>query len=173
MRPRIHVFIAVSLDGLIARDDGSVDWLARVETPGEDYGFAAFLREIDACVMGRATWDAVRAMPAWPFDGKRVIVLTHGALHGTHGEQTHAGELGPLFERLGREGVRRVYLDGGATIRCALSEGLVDELTISTIPIVLGNGRPLFETGLPEVPLRLVASRAFASGLVQSTYVRV
>lgn len=169
-RPRVSVFIATSLDGYIAREDGSVDFLDCVNMPGEDYGFAAFFAGIDTLVVGRATHDAVLGFGEWPFTGKRVIVLSHRPLVSSHDEQVHQGAIAPLLHRLHAEGSRHVYLDGGQAIRQALAENLVDEMTVSTVPVLLGRGRPLFDTGVPASTWDLVASRGYASGLVQSTW---
>jgi dihydrofolate reductase len=76
MRPRCSVFIATSLDGFIARRDGSIDWLSLVEAPGEDYGYARFFADVDALVLGRRTYDTVRGFPAWPYGGKRCVALS-------------------------------------------------------------------------------------------------
>ncbi len=111
-------------------------------------------------MIGRGTWDTVVGFPEWPYGDKRVIVCTGRAADPRHG-------------RLEREGVRRVYLDGGALIRSFLREGLVDELTIDVVPLILGSGRPLFASGLPEIPLRFVESKSYPSGLVQIRYRRV
>lgn len=172
MRPEVAVYIAVSLDGFIARSDGSLDWLESVQVPGEDYGYANFFRHIDALVLGRGTYDAVLRFPEWPFTGKRVVVLTHWPVDPRHGETTHAGELKPLLKDLAQEGVRRVYLDGGAAVRQGLREDVVDELTLSWIPVLLGSGRPLFNHGLPGSQWRLQETRGFPSGLVQAHYRR-
>ncbi len=172
-RPHVAVFIATSVDQCIARDDGTIDWLARVQQdPSEDYGYAAFMASVDAVVIGRATYDTVLGFDPWPYEGKRVVVLTHRALTATRGEETHRGSLAPLFEKLGAEGVKRVYLDGGETIREGLAEGLIDELTLSVVPVLLGSGRPLFVRGLPETDLRLVDAKSFPSGLAQLRYAR-
>ncbi len=171
-RPRVSVYVAVSLDGQMARADGGLDWLDRMQVAGEDYGYAEFYASVDALVVGRRTYDAVLAFPAWPFDGKRVIVLTHRPLDALHGEQRHAGALAPLLRRLATDGVRHVYLDGGLAVRTGLAEGVVDELTLSVVPALLGDGRPLFGPGTPPSDWTLVRSRAYASGLVQSTYRR-
>ncbi len=172
-RPHVAVFIATSVDQFIARDDGSIDWLARVQRdPAEDFGYAAFMASVDALVVGRATYDTVLGFDAWPYEGKRVVVLTHRPVTATHGEETHHGALAPLFEKLGAEGVKRVYIDGGETIREGLAEGLIDELTLSLVPVLLGSGRPLFVRGLPETDLRLIDAKSFPSGLVQLRYAR-
>ena len=169
VRPRCSVFIAMSVDGAIARPDGALDWLATVERAGEDYGYAEFFASVDALVVGRKTWETVAAFPDWPWTGKRVVVLTSStsAPAFRHGEERHAGDPAPLLESLAREGVRRVYVDGGETIRRFLAADLVDDLTISLVPILLPAGRRLFADGLLERRLRLVESRAFDSGLVR------
>ncbi|HEY1086692.1 MAG TPA: dihydrofolate reductase family protein [Archangium sp.] len=170
--PFCSVFIATSVDGFIARRDGGIDWLSRVERPGEDYGFAAFFETVDALVMGRNTWEIVKAFPTWPYGDKRVIVLTHRPLSPVKNEETFSGEPRALVEKLGAEGVRRVYVDGGVVIQSFLRAGLVDELTVSQIPVLLGEGIPLFAGAGRETALQLVESRAFDSGLIRSTWLR-
>jgi dihydrofolate reductase len=169
-RPTVSVYIAVSPDGFIAHVDGGLDWLEPMQVPGEDYGYGQFFSGIDAVVMGRATYDTALGFGAWPFANKRVAVLTHRPLDSKHGETSHNGPLPPLLAALAAEGVRHVYLDGGQVIREGLSERLVDDITLSTVPIVLGRGRPLFDESLPESNWALVSSRSFATGLVQSRY---
>ncbi len=170
MEIRFAVFIAVSLDGFIARPDGGLDWLERFHD--EEHGYGAFFASVDAVVIGRGTYDTVLGFPAWPYGGKRVIVWTSRPASPAHGEELWSGPPRALAERLDREGVRRVYLDGGELIRGFLREGLLDELTIDVAPLVLGAGRPLFASGLPEVPLRLLEAKSFPSGLVQLRYMR-
>jgi len=172
MRPRCSVFIATSLDGYIARRDGGLDWLSIVETPGEDYGYARFFADVDALILGRATYETVLAFPAWPYGDKRCVVLTHGTFESRHGERFHAGAPGPLLEELHAAGVRRIYVDGGAVIRLFLREGLIDDVTLSIIPVLLGDGIPLFDSlaSVPTRRLRLASSQAFPSGLVQLRY---
>jgi dihydrofolate reductase len=170
MHVRFSIFVGASLDGYIARQDGSLDWLKPFE--GEEHGYAAFLAGVDALVIGRGTYDSVLGFPEWPYQGKRVIVCTRRPARPAHGEELWAGSPRALAERLEHERVRRVYLDGGALISSFLREGLVDELTVSVVPIVLGGGRPLFAGGLPELPLRLLEAKSFPSGLVQLSYRR-
>jgi dihydrofolate reductase len=171
--PRISVFLALSLDGYIARTDGSLDWLQSVEDPTgqQDYGYASFLASIDAVVLGRNTYETMLAFTPWPLTGKRVIVLTHHPLEPAHGETVLSGQLAPLFAQLGQEGVRRVYLDGGQTICQGLREDRIDDMTLSWIPILLGSGRPLFAS-LPESAWQLQQCQSFPRGLVQATYRR-
>lgn len=172
-RPIVSAYIAVSLDGFIAREDGGLDWLGRVHgDPGEDYGYRDFFDAIDAVVVGRNTYDAVLGFEDWPFAGKQVTVLTHRPLDALHGESAHDGVLAPLLDDLGLRAVRRVYLDGGIAIRQGLAEGLVDDLTLSWIPVLLGRGRPLFGPEVAECDWQLVATAGFPSGLVQTRYRR-
>jgi dihydrofolate reductase len=167
---RFAVFIAVSLDGFIARADGGLDWLDPFH--GEDHGYGPFFAGVDALVIGRGTYDTVLGFPEWPYGGKRLIVCTAHPASPRHGEELWSGPPRALAERLDREGVRRVYLDGGALIRSFLREGLVDEISINVVPVILGGGIPLFASGLPEIPLRFVESKSYPSGLVQIRYQR-
>lgn len=170
-RPSAVVYIATSLDGFIARPDGGLDWLERVQLEGEDYGYRAHMESVDTVVFGRATFDVVLGFGGpWPYVGKRVVVLSRGpARASVHGETYASGPLPALLDRLGAEGAQRVYVDGGQAITSFLAEGLVDELTLSVVPVVLGRGLRLFGE-LDEVPLALVDSRSYASGLVQLRY---
>jgi len=169
-RPHCCVFIATSLDGFIARRDGGLDWLDLVAADGEDYGYTAFFTTIDALVIGRRTYETALGFDAWPYIGKRVVVLTHVPGQSRHGETFAAEAPGPLLARLHAEGSRRVYVDGGVVIRDFLAAGAIDELTLSVIPILLGAGIPLFgDTGI-EHRLHAARARHFPSGLVQLSY---
>ncbi len=167
---RVSSFVGVSLDGFLARDDGSLDYLTAFG--GEDHGYDDFLRSVGAVVLGRATYDAVCAFDAWPFPGKRVVVLTHRPIAARHGETTHQGSLAPLLAELAGEAIERVYLDGGVAIRQALDEDLLDDLTLSTVPVLIGSGRRLFGGAPRTTPWTLTALRSFPSGLVQAHYER-
>lgn len=171
MRPLVHAYIAVSLDGFIAREDGALDWLEPMQVDGEDYGYASFFAGIDALILGRTTYEAVLAFPEWPFGDKRVVVLTHRPLPSRHGETAHAGELAPLLDEMAGAGVRAAYLDGGQAIRQGLCEGIVDSLTLNVVPVLLGRGRPLFDATVQSSRWQLESSRAFTTGLVQNRYV--
>lgn len=171
-RPRCSVFIATSIDGYIARPDGTFDFLSIVERPGEDYGFADFFATVDALVVGRNTYETALSFPEWPYAGKRCIVLTHRETESVHGEQFFAGEPTALVDQLALSGAQRLYVDGGAVIRQFLLGGLIDDVTLSIVPVLLGNGIPLFGSELPEQRLKLTSSKAFESGLVQLCYAR-
>jgi dihydrofolate reductase len=160
------------LDGFIARTDGAIDWLSIVERPGEDYGFKAFFDSIDTLVVGRKTYETALGFDTWHYAGKRVVVLTHQTFTAKHGEEFHAGELAPLIDRLGAEGAKHVYVDGGNAIAQFLAAGLIDDVTVSVIPILLGEGAPLAPKIGKDVRLSLIEHRAFESGLVQLRYRR-
>lgn len=170
MRPRVSVFLALSIDGFIAAEDGGVAWLSEFGDPEDDFGYGDFFRTVDCLVMGRATWDVVMGFPEWPYGKKRVLVRTHRELPARHGEQAVQGPLGPLLERLTFDGVRHVYLDGGVTVRDGLREGVVDEVTLTTVPVVLGRGIPLFGPDLPPARWHLVSNRSGPHGMVQATW---
>ncbi|HEX2686577.1 MAG TPA: dihydrofolate reductase family protein [Kofleriaceae bacterium] len=165
-RPRCSVFIATSADGYIARRDGAIDWLERVQGP--DYGYAAFLASVDTLVMGRATYDTVLGFGDWPFAGKRVIVMTHRPAAPRRDETFASATPIELLAQLGN--AQRIYVDGGNVIRQFLSAHLIDDVTLSIVPIVLGDGVRLFVGGEGEHALALESSQAWPTGLVQLRY---
>jgi dihydrofolate reductase len=167
-RPRCAAFLATSLDGYISRPDGRVDWLDAYPAPPEEYG--AFFAGVDTVLVGRETYDLVLGFPEWPYAGKRVAVLTHRPPAARHGEAFLEGEPGAVLDALASRGSRSVYVDGGAVVSQFLRAGLLDELTVTVVPIVLGAGRRLFQGELPERRLSLVSARAHASGLVRIAY---
>lgn len=170
---KVSVYIATSLDGFIARPNGDLDWLAG-ETPGEDYGYAAFMASVDVLVMGRKTFEKALTFEAWPYAGKRVLVLSTGtpAVPKAIAGGVEVISLAPraLVERLSGEGVSHVYLDGGSTIQRFLAAGLIDEITLTRIPVLIGEGIPLFGHLDRDVRLEHAETRAFESGFVQSRY---
>lgn len=170
-----HVFIATSLDGYIARLDGDIGWLLERDAADEDHGYDDFIADKDAIVMGRGSYEKVATFATWPYD-RPVLVLSR-QLAGTPVPAALEGRLrfSPLAPRaalgmLAEQGVRRVYVDGGQLIQSFLREGLIDDLVVTTVPVLIGAGRPLFGALAQDVGLALLASRSFPSGLVQSTY---
>jgi dihydrofolate reductase len=166
--PRCSVFVGTSLDGFIARPDGGLDWLAPWEQ--EEYGYRAIFEEVDTLVVGRRTYDVVLGFDPWPYDGKRVVVLTHAPPAPRHGETFRTGRPAEVLGALGAEGARRVHVDGGAVVSQFLDAGLVADLTVSVVPVVLGAGTRLFQGRLAERRLALLGSSVFPSGLVQLRY---
>jgi dihydrofolate reductase/adenylate kinase family enzyme len=174
---RCSVFIATSLDGCIARSDGSIDWLERANASapaGEDCGYADFMQTVDALVMGRATFEKVLSFPDWPYGGLPVYVLssTISSLPAGVPDSVHLLSATPhgVVERTAAAGHRHLYIDGGRNIQGFLRAGLITELTITVIPMVLGSGLRLFGELPTDTELRLLSSKAFPFGFVQSHY---
>ena len=175
MRPRISVFIATSLDGYIARRDGSVDWLgAPASDPAEDYGFASFMATVDLLVIGRVSFEAALEFPTWPYAGMRVLVLSSRPVPiPLQLLDVVSSDSGPPQELVTRDPVaeaKHVYVDGGITIQRFIASGLVDEMTITWVPVLLGEGRPLFGMTGYDVPLEFKDSRSWSNGYLQTTY---
>lgn len=172
-RPRVSVFLALSLDGHIAGENGDLTWLEPYSSdPQEHTGFSALMRSIDAMVFGRNTFEAVRSFDPWPYAGKRIIALTHRAMSPAHGAEAWNGPLEELLRKLWREGCGHVYLDGGEAARQGFELDVVDEFTISCVPVIRGKGVPLFVPGLAGRKWSLKESRALPSGLLQGVYAR-
>ncbi len=167
---KTSIYIAASLDGFIATRDHGLSWLDIVKSEGEDYGYADFMSSVDCLLIGRNTYETVRGFRAWPYEGKKVLVLTHRPFAPIRDEIQASGALKPILQKLAESGIQRVYLDGGATARQGLTEGVVTDLTVSIIPILLGGGVPLFgEVGVESL-LRNLGAKSFSSGLVQVSY---
>jgi dihydrofolate reductase len=173
---RNHVYIATSLDGFIARSDGSLDWLVNFPNPaGTDYGYSEFMSQIDVIVMGRKTYQTVLAFETWPYE-QPVVVLSCNQLeipNALQGKVSHySGALHKLCADLEQKSYLNAYIDGGATITSFLKEDLMDEITISRLPILLGDGIPLFSTSNVQLDFDHVHTTAFANGLIKSHYRR-
>ncbi|WP_320338896.1 MULTISPECIES: dihydrofolate reductase family protein [Burkholderia] len=174
MRPRVSVFLALSLDGFIAGENDDLSWLEPFSSDSpDDTGYTALMNGIDVIVMGRNTYDTVINFDPWPYAGKRMVVMTRRELASRHGEEPFDGALATLLDRLAAQGHRHVYLDGGLTAREGIKAGVVDRITLSWVPIVLGKGIPLFGAELPQTLLRLDDTKRLPSGLMQATYVPV
>lgn len=169
---RIRVYIATSLDGFIAGPDDSLDWLPQVdvEPNAQALGYVAFIAEIGAMVMGRRTYDVVRGLSDdWHYGDLPILVPTHRPLDPVRPSVTAIeGTIEEILDAaLARAGGKDVYVDGGATIRAALDAGRVDELVITVVPVLLGEGIPLF-TGLKQRrSLEVLSHVDYGGGLVQ------
>lgn len=174
-RPTAHVFIAASVDGYIARSNGDIEWLSRYAAVGEDHGYDAFVASIEAIVMGRGTFDKVLSFGEWPYR-KPVIVMSRSLSSADLADdllgKVRIFQESPdgFMELLGREGVGRVYVDGGAVIQSFLRARLIADFILTRIPVLLGEGIALFGSLLEDVPLAHVETKTFPSGLVQSIY---
>jgi dihydrofolate reductase len=167
----VSVFVGTSVDGFIARANGDLDWLPA--NGGEPHGYDEFIASVDAIVIGRKTFETVLAFPTWPYGGKRVVVLSSRPLDlaAARGALEQMG--GPpaeIVSRLADSGARHLYVDGGITVQRFLRAGRVQRLVITRVPVLIGDGIPLFGSLPGDVRLRHVATRHYPSGLVQSEY---
>jgi dihydrofolate reductase len=168
----VSVFIGTSVDGFIARPNGDLDFLP--VDGGEPHGYNEFMATVDALVIGRKTFETVLAYPSWPYGEKRVVVLSNrpidfSAVRGGVVEQM-AGPPPEIVSELAARGVRHIYVDGGVTIQGFLRAGLVQRLTITRVPVLIGDGIPLFGTLPRDIKLHHVATQHYPSGLVKSEY---
>jgi dihydrofolate reductase len=164
------VFIATSLDGYIARPDGSIDWLTERGEQAGDTGYDEFMASIDTVVLGRNTYEQVLTFDFWPYDGKQVEVLSTTLAPDADERIIVHRTLEGLVETLNDRGARRVYADGGAVIQTFLRAGLLNELTITTAPVLLGAGIRLFGDLDTDIALTHNATRTLKAGFTQSDY---
>jgi dihydrofolate reductase len=168
----ISVFVGTSLDGFIARPNGDLDFLP--PGGGEPHGYEEFLASVDAIVIGRKTFETVLRPGPWPYGKKRVVVLSSrpvdlSAASGGVVEQM-AGPPAQIVAQLAASGAHHLYVDGGVTIQGFLRAGLIQRLIITRVPVLIGDGIPLFGALPRDIRLRHVATRQYPSGLVSSEY---
>jgi len=168
---KASVFIGTSLDGFIARLNDELDFLP--EDP-EPHGFTEFFASVDALVIGRRTFEKVLTFGSWPYGDKRVVILSSRPVDlskAVGGVVEHmSGPPEELVSQLAAKGVQHAYVDGGVTIQRFLRAGLIQRLIITRVPVLIGEGIPLFSTLPHDIRLRHIATRSYASGLVQSEY---
>jgi dihydrofolate reductase len=168
----VSVFVGTSVDGFIARPNGDLDFLP--EGGGEPHGYTEFMASVDALVIGRKTFEKVLTFETWPYGDKRVVVLSSrpvdlSAVRGGVVEQM-AGPPADIVSQLAAGGAHHLYVDGGITIQEFLRVGLVQRLIITRVPVLIGEGVPLFGALPRDIRLHHVATRHYPSGLVQSEY---
>lgn len=168
------VYIASSLDGYIAAPGDDLSFLAQVQLEGEDYGYASFIESVDTVIMGRKTFDWVMTqVPVFPHADKESYILTSADRPAEGNVTFYAGNLKELIQNLKSKQGKHIFIDGGATvIHQLLQHDLIDEFIISIIPVLLGNGVRLFESGHPQQNLVSISVKQFPSGLVQLHYSR-
>ena len=175
---KVSIFIGTSLDGFIAREDGDIGWLDRlnkIATPGEDFGFNSFLESVDLIVMGRKTFEQVISFNDWSYKDTKMIVLTSKDIEipekltktvTTYNTLSSA----QLIKELSDQSINHIYVDGGTVIQDFLSEGLVDEITITIVPILIGKGKS-FSGLLPkDLYLQHLKTTVYDFGFVQNKY---
>ena len=169
---RASVFIGTSLDGFIARPNGDLDFLP--PDGGEPHGYNEFIAGVDAIVIGRNTFETVLTLGPWPYGDKRVVILSSrpidlSAARGGVVEQM-AGTPAEIISRLAASGANHAYIDGGITIQRFLRAGLIQRLIITRVPVLIGDGIPLFGSLPRDIRLRHIMTKHYPSGLVSSEY---
>jgi dihydrofolate reductase len=166
---KASVFIATSLDGFIARENGAIDWLPANPEP---HGYDEFIASIDAIVIGRNTFETVLGFGGWAYGKTPVVVLSTKELKAPDGANCEfmSGDPRDIVAALEQRGIKHIYVDGGITIQRFLEAGLIQRLLITRIPVLLGSGIPLFGPLSHDVLLTHVATKSFKGGLVQSEY---
>lgn len=174
MERKLILFIAVSLDGYIAGINDDLGFLSIVEQTGEDYGYQEFIKEIDTIIIGRKTYDKVISMGfEYPHKDKDVYIISRTPKPGVGAFKYYSGDLRELILLLKSKSGKDIFCDGGAEIvNELLMYHLIDKFVISLIPIILGDGVPLFKKGRPGLKLRLINSIRYDKGLVQLHYIR-
>jgi dihydrofolate reductase len=169
---KASVFIGTSLDGFIARADGSFDFLP--VGGGEPHGYNEFIASVDTIVIGRKTFETVLPMKPWPYGKKRVVALSSRPLDfsgivGANVEQM-SGDPADIVSKLAVNGAKHLYVDGGITIQRFLGAGLIQRLIITRVPVLIGTGIPLFGSLEKDIRLRHISTKQYPSGLVSSEY---
>ena len=170
------VYIATSLDGFIATSDGGLDWLEEIPNPEQnDYGYAEFMKAIDAIVMGKNTFKKVLAFGQWVYN-KPVFVLSNSLTelpeHLLGKAKLISGDIKKLITQLNQKGYKNLYIDGGRVIQNFLREDLIDEIIITRVPILLGKGIPLFGELEQHLQFKYQKTEIYNNGLVKSHYIR-
>jgi dihydrofolate reductase len=170
---QVVLYIAVSLDGYIAREDGSIDWLDIVDSPDEDYGYQPFYDSIEVCLMGRRTYDQIKGFGGWPYAEKLSCVFTsRRPSEDSEDIRFVSGSPQIVIQQLIEEEYESFWLVGGGKLNAAfLDADLVDEIVLSTIPVALGRGVGLFSDARPnEAAFEVAESRTYPTGVVQVRY---
>ncbi|MGF1767103.1 dihydrofolate reductase family protein [Enterovibrio makurazakiensis] len=171
---KIVAYMAQSLDGFIAGVNGELDWLETIENPeGSDFGFAEFMDSVDALLMGRNTFEKVLSFGMWPYN-KPVYVASNSLLEVPEELACKAhiisGELQSMLSQMQQQGINTVYLDGGKLFQSALRSGVLNEMTITSVPVALGQGISLFGDLENQVQLKLESSEVLLNQLVKTKY---
>lgn len=162
------VFLGLSVDNFIARPDGDLSWLVSRGDAAGDAGFTPFMESVDALLMGRGTYEAIADQDDWPYLGRPVHVLSSTLPDHVDRRVTVHADLNTAMDAL--TGYRRVYVDGGRTVRTLLEAGLITEMTLSRVPVLIGQGASLFGPLPADIALEHVRTSVLGGGMVQTTY---
>lgn len=169
------VYIGTSLDGFIARKDGDIDWLMQYGDESVFSSYEELMERVDTVLMGRHTFEKVCSFSTWPYQKEiHVLSKTLEAVPATLTGKVNLLSAGPAeaLDHLSGKGFTAVYIDGGRLIQSFLQADLVDELIISTVPLLLGDGISLFGLLQADLAFRHIKTKSFATGLVMSFYER-
>lgn len=168
---KASVFVGASVDGFIARLDGGLDWLPQEP---EAHGYEEFIASVDTIVIGRKTYDTVLSFGSWPYTAdKRIVVLSSRPVDVSAAGgpvEPLSGTPQDIVARLAASGSQHLYIDGGLTVQGFLRAGLIQRLIVTRVPVLIGEGIPLFGSLPHDVRLRHVSTQSFPSGLVQTEY---
>lgn len=170
-----HIFMAMSLDGFVARENHGLDWLLKQKTEGEDHGHEAFMETVDGLVVGSGSFRTMLTFDTWPYD-KPVIVLSRTLKPDDIPKELRGNvrirDQSPneIMETLSDEGWKRAYIDGGKIVQSFMRAGLIADMTVTLVPILIGAGKRMFGPLNADVDLQLLQSRSFPSGLITSKY---
>ena len=169
---KVVLSLAMSLDGYIAKPDGDVEWLKSVPNPKKiDHGFVNFYKTIDTTIMGNNTYKEILGFGIpFPFPDKKNYVLTKSPQHNTE-FVNFISDVAPIIRELKKDSGKNIWLIGGGQINTLLlNQDLIDELLIRIVPIVIGEGLPLFGNNVKETIFELYKTETFSTGVVQITY---
>lgn len=173
MMSKIILYVASSLDGFIAGRNGDISWLDAYQVEGEDYGYSEFLKTIDVIVMGSKTYEQVLSFGSWPYEGFKTYVMTKRQLKSVDKVEVdfYSGDLDSFVAGIKRESRKNIWLVGGASLaQSFLERGFIDEIVISIIPVILGDGISLFGHMQRDFRLELIRSGSYNNGIVKLHY---
>jgi dihydrofolate reductase len=170
-----HVFMAISLDGFVARKDDQIDWLTKQKTDPEEYGYAEFEASVDGIVMGSGSFKNVLTFGGWHY--KKPVVVMSKTMSQADVPVELAGKVrvsalepSELMQSLDEDGWSRAYVDGGKIVQSFINHGLIDDLNLTIVPVLIGDGKRLFGPIDADIDLELIGTKSFESGLIQSRY---
>lgn len=172
LQRKVILYIAMSLDGYIATNEGDISFLSSVEKAGEDYGYKEFMTTVDTVIMGRKTYDKILSFGIpFPHENEYCYIITRQKIPNQKNIEFYSGSLPALVHTLKNKEGKNIFLDGGAAVvHEFLKDNLIDEIILSVIPVLLGSGIVLFQSNRPPLPLKLVHCKSFDTGLVQLHY---
>ena len=172
MSRKVILYIAASLDGYIAKPNDDLSFLNAVQREGEDYGYQEFMRSVDTVILGRKTYDWVMTqVEIFPHAELQTFVITSSKRENLGKRSFYNGDIPELITNLKTRDGQNIFIDGGAAVvNTLLNHSLIDEIIISIIPVLLGDGVRLFNNGRPEQAMQLLSCKQFDSGLVQLHY---